>query len=153
MRVWHSRTEFLGFKITGDGITSDPMKLQGIMDWPIPQTLTHIKAFLGFANFYREFIPCYSNLIEPLNRLSRKDVPWHWGDNQQGAFAGVKNAFKDHVILKIPDPDKAFILETDASLVGIASVLNQVDDSGQERPCAFYSCTLIQAEQNYEVYD
>jgi len=50
------------------------MKLQGIMDWPTPQTLTHIKAFLGFTNFYREFIPRYSDLVEPLNRLSRKDV-------------------------------------------------------------------------------
>ena len=123
------------------------------MDWPIPQTLTHVKAFLGFANFYREFIPQYSDLVEPLNCLSRKDVSWHWGDDQQLAFNGVKNVFKDHVILKIPDPDKAFILETDASLVGIASVLNQLDDSGHECPCAFYSQTLTQAEQNYEVYD
>ena len=123
------------------------------MDWPTPQTLTHIKAFLGFANFYREFIPRYSDLVKLLNHLSHKDVPWHWGDNQQGAFDSVKNAFKDHVVLKIPDPEKAFILETDASLVGISSVLNQLDDSGRECPCAFYSRMLNQVEQNYEVYD
>jgi len=91
--------------------------------------------------------------VEPLNWLSWKDIPWHWGIAQKCAFEQVKMAFKDHVILSVPDLSKLFILETDASLVAMATVLIQEDSLGNEQPCAFYSRTLTQAEQNYEVYD
>jgi Reverse transcriptase (RNA-dependent DNA polymerase)/RNase H-like domain found in reverse transcriptase len=126
------KTDYLGFQISGEGVTSDPTKLDGILQWPTPQTLTQVKSFLGFCNFYSEFIPRYADMTSPLNRLSRKDVPWEWGPVQQQAFDALKDAFRTHVTLRYPDPDRPFILETDASLVAIASVLLQKDDQGRE---------------------
>ena len=55
--------------------------------------------------------------------------------------------------MMVPDRTKLFILETDASLVGVAAALIQKDSEGLERPCVFFSATLNQAQQNYEVYD
>jgi len=113
-------------------VTSDPTKLDGILSWPIPQTVTQIQGFLGFTNFYWKFIPRYSELAEPLHYLSKKLVVWQWGLNQQKAFEDIKNTFKNHVVLQVPDPSKAFLLETDASLVAIAAVLIQEDMDGNE---------------------
>ena len=124
--------EYLGFKISENSITSDPTKLDGILKWPAPQMVTQVKGFLGFCNFYQKFIPQYSEMVEPLNWLSRKDVPWHWGIAQKCAFEQVKKAFKDHVILSVPDLSKPFILETNASLVAVAAVLIQEDLLGNE---------------------
>jgi len=71
-------------------------------------------------------------MVKPLNQLSRKDVPWHWGIAQKCAFEQVKMAFKDHVILSVPNLSKLFILETNASLVAMAAVLIQEDSLGNE---------------------
>ena len=108
------------------------MKLDGILSWPVPQTVTQIRGFLGFANFYRKFIPRYSELAEPLHYLSKKSVAWQWGLNQQKAFEDIKCAFKNHIVLQVPDPNKAFLLETDASLMAIAAVLIQEDRDRNE---------------------
>jgi len=108
--------------------------------------VTQVKGFLGFCNFYHKFIPQYSKMVEPLNRLSWKDVLWHWGIAQ-------KLAFKNHVMLSVPDLSKLFILETNASLVAVAAALIQEDSLGNKWPCTFYSRTLTQAKQNYKVYD
>ena len=101
--------EYLGFKISENGITSDPTKLDSILKWPAPQMVMQVKGFLGFCNFYHKFIPQYSEMVELLNQLSRKDVPWHWGIAQKCAFEQVKMAFKDHIILSVPNLSKLFI--------------------------------------------
>ena len=92
-------------------------------------------------------------MVEPLNRLTKKTQTWNWGEEQQKAFDAVKAAFRQHKLMMVPDRTKPFILETDASLVGVAAALIQKDSEGLERPCAFFSATLNQAQQNYEVYD
>ena len=68
-------------------------KLDAIMDWPELTTLKQVQGFLGFANFYHRFIPSYSEMVEPLNQLTKKTQEWTWGDKQQKAFDVVKAAF------------------------------------------------------------
>ena len=68
-------------------------KLDAIMDWPEPTTLKQVWGFLGFANFYHRFIPSYLEMVEPLNRLTKKTQAWIWGEEQQKAFDAVKAAF------------------------------------------------------------
>ena len=65
----------------------------------------------------------------------------------------VKAAFRQHKLMMVLDWMKLFILETDTSLVGVAAALIQKDSEGNECPCAFFSATLNQAQQNYEVYN
>lgn len=67
---------YLGFYISVDGLTMDCSKVQVIQDWPEPCKVKDVQSFLGFANFYRCFIHAYSEIVAPLNCLTRKDTIW-----------------------------------------------------------------------------
>ena len=56
-----SEVEYLGMIVKPGSLAMDPVKVAGIADWPIPSTVKDVRSFLGFANFYRHFIPHYLN--------------------------------------------------------------------------------------------
>ncbi|KAJ8469582.1 hypothetical protein ONZ51_g8881 [Trametes cubensis] len=68
--------EYLGYILSPSGLTMAELKVKAILDWPEPRKVRDIQSFLGFANFYRRFIPNYSEIVLPLTRLTRKSVPW-----------------------------------------------------------------------------
>ena len=145
--------EYLGLILGKNQIRMDPTKLQGIEAWTTPRNLKELRSFLGFTNFYRRFIAGYSALTRPLTVLTQKDQRWHWTEEQDSAFQALKDAFRQASFLATPTRTKPFRLSTDASLTAIGAVLEQVDDDGITRPCAFYSRTLLAAERNYDIYD
>src|SRR5258705_8956449 len=65
---------YLGLKIAFDKIMMDSVKVQGVADWPTPQNTTEVRSFLGFTNFYRQFIRDFSNIAKPMNALLQKDM-------------------------------------------------------------------------------
>lgn len=68
-------TKYLGFIIEAEtGIRMDPAKVQAILDWQAPKSVKGVQSFLGFANFYRQFIKNYSKLVAPISALVRKDT-------------------------------------------------------------------------------
>ena len=88
---------------------------------PRPTTKKQVRSLLGLINFYRRYIPDCATLISPLTDLTRSRAPnrVEWGDKQEAAFTKVKEVLSKEPILKLPDLDKEFILQTDASDVGI----------------------------------
>jgi hypothetical protein len=64
----------------------DPVKVKGIAKWAEPRTVNDVQSFLGFCNFYRAFIPHFSNIARPLNNLTKKNYVWNWGTREQEAF-------------------------------------------------------------------
>src|SRR5712692_1386958 len=72
--------------------------------------LKEVRSFLGFSNFYRKFIDHYSEKAEPLNRLTRKDQPWTWEKEQERAFADMKKAFVEEVVLAAPNPEEQYFM-------------------------------------------
>ena len=64
----------------------DPVKVEGVRNWPVPKTVKQLQSFIGFINFYRRFIEGFSGIARPLNDLTKKDTPWRWGPEQQRAF-------------------------------------------------------------------
>jgi hypothetical protein len=68
----------------------NPVKLSGIRDWPTPNTVKQVRGFLGFANFYRQFIKKFSKLVLPLNNLLQKDMKFKWNPECQKAFEILK---------------------------------------------------------------
>src|SRR5258705_8190137 len=70
--------DYLSLKIAFDKIAMDPVKVQGVADWPTPANTTDVRSFLGFTNFYRRFIRDFSNIAKPMNLLLQKDVKWLW---------------------------------------------------------------------------
>jgi hypothetical protein len=71
-----TRIEYLGMIIGQGRLRMDPKKVEGIIDWPEPKNVTQVRSFLGFGNFYRRFIRKYSEVVEPLNYLLKKDIPF-----------------------------------------------------------------------------
>lgn len=103
--------QFLGFIIRPNEIQMDPVKIKDIQEWPTPQNVKDIQKFLGFGNFYRRFIYGYSEITNPLSRLTRKDTPFVWGLLQQQAFDTLKTKFTTALVLATFDPEKPITVE------------------------------------------
>ena len=70
---WLSEVKFLGHVITHGGVVIDPSKVEAIVHWEKPKTVTKVRSFIGLAGYYRRFIKGFSQLVLPLTRLTRKN--------------------------------------------------------------------------------
>uniref|UniRef100_A0A4W5M335 Gypsy retrotransposon integrase-like protein 1 n=1 Tax=Hucho hucho TaxID=62062 RepID=A0A4W5M335_9TELE len=132
----------------------DPQKVQAVTDWPTPGSVKEVQRFLGFANFYRKFILKFSSVVAPLSALTKgNNDGFCWSPEAELAFNELKRRFTSAPILTLPDPDKLFVVEVDASDVGVGAVLSQRGEDNRLRPCAFLSHRLTPTERNYHVGD
>ena len=92
-------------------IAMDSIKLNGIKDWPELTTVKELQQFLGFVNYYRQFIQGYGNLTAPLNTLLKKTEKYEWTPECQKAFDTLKERFMEAPVLYMPNQTKPFILE------------------------------------------
>uniref|UniRef100_A0A0W0FF01 RNA-directed DNA polymerase n=1 Tax=Moniliophthora roreri TaxID=221103 RepID=A0A0W0FF01_MONRR len=145
--------DFLGLVIKPGQIAMDPTKLAGISDWPAPRTVTGVRSFTGFTNFYRKFIGNYSAIAKPLYDLTKKGVPFEWTKECDHAFRTLKRRFQQEPVLRLPDLTRAFIIETDASKWASGGVLRQEGPDGELHPCGYISHAFDATERNYEIYD
>jgi len=145
--------EYLGYHLSPDGLTMSPDKIQTISDWPEPRKVKDIQSFLGFANFYRQFIFNYSDIVVPLTRLTQKDAPWNFSEDCQCSFNALKHAFTTTPILTHFIPDTPIIVETDASDYTVAGILSITCANREIRPVSYYSRTLTALELNYDTHD
>jgi len=83
-----------------------------------------VRKFLGLANYYRRFIKDFARVARPINMLTRKDVKWQWGVEQQKVFDKLKRVFTTKPVLVAPDLDKEFRVEADASNYTTGGVLS-----------------------------
>jgi transposase InsO family protein len=139
-------TNFLGHVVGQDGIKPDSAKVAAVQKWPIPQTVTHVKSFLGLTNYFRRFIQGYAQMVRPLNELTKKDVPFVWNSQCQDAFDLLKGALTRAPVLQSPDFMKPFHVTCDASGFAIGAVLTQ-----DGKPIAYESRQMTPAEKNYGV--
>ena len=148
-----SSVEYLGFILSPDGLTMDAAKIQVIQDWPKPHKVWDIQSFLSFANFYRQFIYNYSDIVIPLTRLTQKGTPWHFSDDCRNAFTTIKKAFTCAPVITHWVPDAQITVETDTLDYTVAAILSITLSDGEIHPVAFYSRTLTTSELNYDTHD
>ena len=98
-----------------------------------------MRSFLGLAGYYRRFIPNFATIAAPLVRLTKKGKQFCSGDKQQVAFTHLKELLCTAPVLAYPHLDAPFILQTDASDLGLGAVLTQSDNSGCERVISYAS--------------
>lgn len=91
--------EFLSFIVSSSGISMSPDKVAAVRDWVPPTNVKGVMSFLGFANFYRQFIPKFSTLTAPLTALMKRNVPFVWSKDCQAAFDQLKLVFVNGSIL------------------------------------------------------
>lgn len=145
-----SQVRYLGFLVQKDGLSVDPEKAQPLLDYPAPRNIKQLRRLLGMASWYRRFIPQFATVSEPLTRLLRKNQRWEWGDEQTRAFEDIRDRLAASPTLSCPDFNHPFVVQTDASSIGVGAVLSQSIDS-IEHVIAFASRALSEAERNYSV--
>ena len=141
--------EYLGYHISGEGISPTKEKRRAIVDAPVPEDISQLKSFLGLVNYYAKFLPCLADTLAPLYKLLTKHQPWSWGADQAAAFQKAKFQLTSDVLLVHFDPSKKIALSCDASPYGIGVVLSHLQEDGSDRPIAYASRSLAPAEKNY----
>ena len=126
-------------------------KIKVVKEWKTPTRVKDIESFLGFANFYRQFIHNFRHTARLLNELKGKKE-WKWEEEHQKVFEELKEKITSQPVLSLPRRERKFRMETDASEHVIGEVLSQEQD-GKWEPIAFLSRTMQLAERNYEIYD
>ncbi|KAK1602063.1 hypothetical protein QYE76_017106 [Lolium multiflorum] len=139
---------FLGYVVSQHGVEVDESKIEAIQNWPTPMNVSQVRSFHGLAGFYRRFVPNFSTIAAPLNDLTKKGVVFEWGAAQDHAFDELKRLLTSAPLLALPDFNKQFEIECDASGIGIGGVLMQ-----EGRPIAYFSEKLSGAKLNYPIYD
>ena len=123
--VWKARKiGFLGVVIGPDGKEMEAEKVDGVLSWPQPKNVKDVRKFLGLTNYYRRFIKDFARVARPMNVLTRKDEKWRWEKMQQKAFDKLKRIFTSKPVLAVPDLDKEFRVEADASNYATGGVLS-----------------------------
>ena len=120
------QVEYLGHIVSEHVVGPDPKKQLAIKNYPIPKNVDHVRSFLGLAGYYRKFVQNYADKAHPLTVLTRKEVEWEWGPEQEKAFHLLKECLTSPPILSYPDFTRDFIIHTDASGFGVGSVLAQI---------------------------
>jgi hypothetical protein len=144
--------KFLGFIISAEGISTNPDYVQGIADFPRPQTLRQVRRFLGMASYYRRFVSHFAKIAKPLHHLTGKDVAFEWGVGQEDAFQRIKEIMTSAPVLAHFNPSYETIVQTDASVYGWGFVISQINPTtGHEHPVAIESGSFKPAEVNYTV--
>ena len=139
-----TQVRYLGHIVSREGIEPDPEKVRAIREFPRPSNISDLRRFLGMALYYRRFIEEFAEIAQPLHALTEKDRPFQWCPTCEEAFQRLLRCLSSTPILGYPDFHQQFVVETDASNVGVGAVLRQ----GQT-VIEYASRTLNKAERNY----
>nr|KYP66455.1 Retrovirus-related Pol polyprotein from transposon 17.6 [Cajanus cajan] len=145
---WLEEVKFLGHVILAEGIVVDPAKVESVLQWEHPRTVTDIQSFVGLAGYYRRFIEGFSKIVAPLTQLTRNDQPFIWTDACERSFEELKRRLTTSLVLVLPNSGEPFDVYCDASHQGLGCVLMQ-----NRKVVAYASRQLKNNERNYPTYD
>ena len=145
--------KYLGRMVDRHGVRPDPEALEAVLTWKAPRTDTQLLSFLGFANYYREFIKGYADKVYSMQKLMRnKGKKFERNDEAQVAFENIKRELCEAPVLGMPTEKGMYVLDTDASVVAISGILHQEQEwNGRTvlRPIAYGSKVLSDTEMKY----
>jgi hypothetical protein len=131
-KFWMKQVAFLGHVISKGGIFVDPIKVQDVLSWNAPTSVSDIRSFLGLAGYYQRFIEGFSKISKPMIELLEKDKKFEWTSTCEASFQELKKRLTTAPILVMPDMEKPFSIYCDA-YQGLGCVLMQ---DGHVVPCS-----------------
>ena len=148
--IGFSQIEFLAYMVGNGELKPTDEKVMAVQEFPVPTTKRKVRSLIGFLNFYRRFILGFSQKAAPLTDLTSKSAPNKvvWKQEHNKAFDELKQAITSFPVLRNPDFEKMFYLQTDSSNRGIGAVLLQVFD-GKKMTIMYLSKKLLTREQQY----
>lgn len=164
-QLFKERLRYLGHVVSEDGIAPDADKISAIINWQRPKTEKQLRGFLGIAGYYRKFVPGFAKIAAPLHALlqdtgsgkKRKKATRSgcgieaWDSSCDGAFDELKRKLTTAPILGHPDFTQPYILEVDASHLGLGAILSQNQESGKV-VLGYASRSLRRNERNMDNY-
>ena len=120
---WLNSVAFLGHVVSKDGIVVDPKKVEALVEWNRPNSVTEVHSFLGLAGYYRRFVEGFSHLAMPLTSLTQKGAKFEWTRKCEESFQELKKRLVSTPILTIPSGNGGFTIYNDASKKGLGCVL------------------------------
>ena len=148
-QLLQSEVTFLGHIVTGEGVKPNPVNIAKVVGWPRPQHSKQVKQFVAMGSYYRRFVQDFAKRAKPLLELTKKGKTFIWDKHCEQSFKDIKEALIGSEVMGYPQNEGGeFILDVDASDVGIGGVLAQIQN-GRERVIAYGSRTLNKAESNY----
>jgi hypothetical protein len=145
---YQKQIHYLGHIISEEGITVDLEKVQAIQEWPAPRNVTEVRSFMGLAGYYRRFIAGFSRIAHAITSLQRKENKFQWTEQCESSFQQLKQLLTIAPILKIVDPNKDYVVCTDACKEGLGGVLSQ-----EGSVICYESRKLKEHENNYATHD
>ncbi|WVZ80751.1 hypothetical protein U9M48_028204 [Paspalum notatum var. saurae] len=120
---WLKEVSFLGHILSEKGVAVDPSKVEDVLNWKQPETVTEIRSFLGSAGYYRRFIKDFSKTAKPMTSLTKKNAKYLWSPKCEEAFQSLKRLLTSAPVLAQLDVTKPFDEYCDASGNGLGCVL------------------------------
>ena len=133
-------TDFLGHWMTPQGLKPWKKKIEPILALKEPETVKQLRSFIGMVNYYRAMWKHCAHIMAPLTALTKHSsgsIKKHWTPQHSKAFQQAKAMICQDVLLAYPDPNKEFVIETDASDLQLGAVIKQ-----DNKPVAFFSRKL-----------
>ena len=105
----------LGHVVTTNGVSVDSNKVPAIMHWDTPNNVKDSQQFFGLTGYHRRFIDQYADTVLPPSDLLKKEIKWHWSEDQEQCFKTLTFALQQAPVLRVPDIDLEFVVHTEAS--------------------------------------
>jgi hypothetical protein len=145
---YQRKIHYLGHIISKEGIVVDLEKVQAIREWPAPRNVAEVRYFMGLAGYYRRFIAGFSKIAHSITSLQRMENKFQWTEECESSFQRLKQLLTSAPILKIADPNKDYVVCTDACKEGLGGVLSQ-----EGFVVCYESRKLKEHEKNYATHD
>jgi len=130
----------------------DPKKIKAIVNWQDPESVTGLKSFLKFCNYYRKFIGKWLDKTELFIKITKKNKPWNWDNQKKELFEKIKKEFTKKPILKIYQSELLTRVKTNALDFALKACLLQKHNEVWH-PVAYYSHKMMPPELNYDIYN
>lgn len=152
-RFLQTKLDYLGYTVTSNGIRPTNQGFEAIKNFPVPRSVRDVQNFLGMCSYFRKFIKDFSINAKPLYDVTRKNVEFRFGDEQQRVFETLKDCLINAPILSIYSPHDETELHCDASAMGFGAILLQKKVDQKLHPVFYFSKRTSEMESRYHSYE